>query len=166
MDVIGANSFQLNKDFLRSVIKKYHRTHFIDEITRTMEEFNHKKNTRLPKVDLYVLTSSKTFSAAEEFAYDLKHLKRATIIGEVTGGGAHPGGRITVSKKINVWTPTAKAINPITNTNWEGVGVSPDIPVDKENALKVAHKQALENLIKRNGDSDFYSKALKNIQQN
>ena len=42
--------------------------------------------------DVYVLTSKRTFSAAEEFTYNLKNLKRATIIGETTGGGAHPGG--------------------------------------------------------------------------
>ena len=93
--------------------------------------------------DIYVLTSSYTFSGAEEFSYNLKNLKRATIIGETTGGGAHPGGMVRLADHFGVFIPTGRAINPISKTNWEGTGVEPDIKVPKDQALKVAYMAAL-----------------------
>lgn len=115
----------------------------------------HPTEKRLPKVKLYVLTSKRTFSAAEEFAYDLKHLKRAIIVGETTGGGAHPGGRITASEKFNLWTPTARAINPITGSNWEGIGVQADIQTEAAAALKVAQLEVLRFLKAEQGSSNY-----------
>jgi len=94
--------------------------------------------------DIYVLTSNYTFSGAEEFSYNLKNLKRATIIGETTGGGAHPGGMVRLADHFGVFIPIGRAINPISKTNWEGTGVEPDIKVAKEQALKIAYKMALE----------------------
>ncbi|WP_268123134.1 S41 family peptidase [Roseivirga pacifica] len=91
-----------------------------------------------PDIPVYVLTSDYTFSAAEEFTYDLKSLKRATIIGEVTGGGAHPGGPMLITDGFLVNVPQGRAINPVTQTNWEGVGVAPDINVPAEEALTKA----------------------------
>jgi len=88
--------------------------------------------------DLYILTSQDTYSAAEEFAYNLKHLKRATIIGATTGGGAHPGDFIRLSPHFEVFIPSLRSHNPITQTNWEGVGVKPDMQVATEDALKTA----------------------------
>ena len=93
--------------------------------------------------DIYVLTSSYTFSGAEEFAYNLKNLKRATIIGETTGGGAHPGGMVRLGDHFGVFIPIGRAINPISKTNWEGTGVEPDIKLPKEQALKTAYLMAL-----------------------
>ena len=93
--------------------------------------------------DIYVLTSNRTFSAAEEFSYNLKNLKRATIIGETTGGGAHPGGVVRLSDHFGVFIPSGRAINPISKTNWEGTGVEPDIKAPKEQALKIAYLTAL-----------------------
>ena len=110
---------------------------------------------RRPNMDVYVLTSNYTFSAAEEFSYNLKHLKRATIIGETTGGGAHPGGTQAITDRFLVWVPTGRSINPITETNWEGVGVIPHIEVSRESALKTAYKMALEKLVAENKGDDF-----------
>jgi len=101
--------------------------------------------------DVYVLTSNRTFSAAEEFTYDIQTQKRGTIVGEVTGGGANPGGAFPLVGKFAVFVPTGAAYNPITKTNWEGVGVKPDVPVSSEDALKVAHFLALQKLAKREG---------------
>ena len=92
---------------------------------------------------VYVLTSKRTFSAAEEFAYNLKCLKRATIVGETTGGGAHPGGMQKVHEHFGIFVPSGRAINPITQTNWEGTGVAPDISVPAARALQTAHLSAL-----------------------
>lgn len=94
-------------------------------------------------VPVYILTSKKTFSAAEEFAYNFKHLKRATLIGEKTKGGANPWQWFEVGASHRVAVPTSMAINPITQTNWEGVGVQPDINTVSDNALDIAYKKAL-----------------------
>jgi C-terminal processing protease CtpA/Prc len=93
---------------------------------------------------VYILTSNRTFSAAEEFTYNLKHLKRATIVGETTGGGAHPGGPRRINDHFSVWVPSGRAINPVTKTNWEGTGIEPDIKVEAKQALKAAHLDALK----------------------
>lgn len=90
---------------------------------------------------VYVLTSAHTFSGAEEFTYNLKNLKRATIIGEVTGGGAHPVAGHRIDEHFMIGVPFTRAINPITHTNWEGVGVKPDIAVPANEALETARKQ-------------------------
>jgi C-terminal processing protease CtpA/Prc len=111
-----------------------------------MDEF--WTNPQLAKIkftnkDIYVLTSNYTFSGAEEFSYNLKNLKRATIIGETTGGGAHPGGVVRLHDHFGVFIPVGRAINPISKTNWEGTGVEPDIKIPKEQALKTAYLMAL-----------------------
>ena len=95
---------------------------------------------------VYILTSNRTFSAAEEFTYNLKNLKRATIVGETTGGGAHPGGVRPLTPHFGIWLPTGRAINPITETNWEGTGIEPHIKTDVPGALKAAHLDALKKI--------------------
>jgi retinol-binding protein 3 len=97
---------------------------------------------KLAKQPVYVLTSQHTFSGAEEFAYNLKNLKRATIIGETTGGGAHPTRGARVDDHFMIGVPFARAINPITKTNWEGTGVEPDVKVPAADALETAKKLA------------------------
>jgi len=97
---------------------------------------------RRPDMDLYILTSKETFSAAEEFSYNLKNLKRATLIGETTGGGAHPTGSFIATDKYFVRVPRGRAINPITKTNWEGTGVTPDVIVDADKAFDIAYAKA------------------------
>lgn len=94
---------------------------------------------------IYILTSGGTFSGAEEMAYDLKNLKRATIIGEVTGGGANPGGSVNLTKHFNMFLPVGRAINPITKTNWEGVGVQPDSLTTSRLAFHKAHLAAMNH---------------------
>ena len=100
--------------------------------------------TRRPDMPVFVLTSGRTFSAAEEFTYNLKNMKRGTIVGETTGGGAHPVNQHRVKGyPVAVSLPFGRAINPISGTNWEGTGVEPDIKVPMAEALEVAHARAL-----------------------
>jgi retinol-binding protein 3 len=100
--------------------------------------------TRMPDVPVFVLTNGRTFSAAEEFTYNLKNLKRATLVGETTGGGAHPVDLYRVKGyPVAVRLPFGRAINPISGTNWEGTGVEPDVKVPAAEALAVAHARAL-----------------------
>ncbi|MEV4943420.1 S41 family peptidase [Streptomyces zaomyceticus] len=95
---------------------------------------------------LYVLSSRSTFSAAEELAYNLQQLGRATVIGESTRGGAHPCNGWTVHPHLEATIPVGRAINPVTGTNWEGTGVQPDIPCPANDALDRAHAMALTRL--------------------
>jgi hypothetical protein len=97
---------------------------------------------RLPDKRVFVLTSKSTFSGAEEFTYNLKNLKRATIVGETTGGGAHPVDGHRIDDHFMIGVPFARAINPISKTNWEGTGVEPDVPVKASEALEAAQKLA------------------------
>jgi len=102
--------------------------------------------TRMDSVPVYVLTSTRTFSAAEEFSYNLKSLKRATIVGETTGGGAHPVIGQRLDDRFSIQIPFARSINPVTGSNWEGTGVEPDVKVPQGDALNAALKLAREKL--------------------
>jgi hypothetical protein len=105
----------------------------------TLDEVNGQK---MPDVPLFVLTSERTFSGAEEFSYNMQTQKRATLIGQTTGGGANPGGTRRINEKLEVFIPTGKAINPITKTNWEGVGVIPEVKTSPDETFSKAHELA------------------------
>ncbi len=109
-----------------------------DERTEEFWTVDEVRGTKRPNVPVFVLTSKRTFSGAEEFAYNLQTRKRATIVGEVTRGGAHPGGSLALAPSLVMRVPMGRAINPVTKTNWEGVGVQPDVPVDEDQALERA----------------------------
>jgi len=116
----------------------------------------HVQGEKMTDVDLYVLTSDYTFSGAEEFTYNLKNLERATIIGETTGGGAHPvNARIFPNLLFGMRLPFGRAINPISGTNWEGTGVKPHIEVPADQALDVAYKEALNKLKEKTDDENL-----------
>jgi len=102
--------------------------------------------------DLYILTSGFTFSAGEEFAYNMKNLNRAVIIGEKTRGGAHEGDYVAIIEKFVMFLPMGRTVNPITKTNWEGTGVEPDIAVPQQEALDRAQLMILEKLIENEND--------------
>ncbi|MFC6978461.1 S41 family peptidase [Microbulbifer taiwanensis] len=95
---------------------------------------------------LYILTSHRTFSAAEALAYDLQALERAVIVGETTGGGAHPFEYRRVHPHFAVDLPEGRSINPITDSNWQDVGVKPDVSVSAEQALEKALELARAEL--------------------
>ncbi len=104
--------------------------------------------------EVYVLTSRRTGSAAEEFAYDIKNLKRGTLVGETTAGAANPGGPVRLNSHFAAFVSQGRAVNPITKTNWEGVGVEPDVKTSADDALKTAHVAAIEKLIAKEPDPD------------
>jgi C-terminal processing protease CtpA/Prc len=91
---------------------------------------------------VYVLTSSSTWSGAEQFCYDLKMLKRATLVGETTRGGAHAGAFHRIDDHFGMGIPEEKSINPYGKADWEGVGVKPDVGVEASMALDAALKLA------------------------
>jgi len=101
-----------------------------------------------------VLTSKNTGSCAEEFAYDIQQLKRGTLIGETTAGGANPGSMVRLSANFAAFIADGRAVNPVSKANWEGVGVKPDVSVPADDALSTAHVQAIEGLIAKSNDPD------------
>ena len=124
------------------------RTHLNDLWTRrtgTTEEFwtrDSVSGVRFGGVKpIVVLTSSRTFSGGEEFVYDLLQLKRVTVIGETTGGGAHPMASHRIGEHFMLTVPFARPVNPVTHTNWEGVGVAPHVTVPADDALRAALQQ-------------------------
>lgn len=116
---------------------------------------------------IYILTNEETFSAGEEFAYDLQALKRATVIGKTTGGGANPGSEVTIKGQFVAFIPNGRAINPFTKTNWEGAGIKPDIEISERNALMETQVIALKKLVETTADKkirDYFQKNLTKIQ--
>ena len=114
--------------------------------------------------DVYVLTSGYTFSGAEEFSYNLKNLKRATLIGETTGGGANPGGGNRLSAHFGAFIPTGRAVSPVTRTNWEGTGVEPDVKVPAEQALRTAQIMALKGAVEKATDEELKGALRREIE--
>ena len=134
-------------------------SYLFDQPTHLIDIYNRKEDStvqnwtlsylpgpRLTKQPVFVLTSKQTFSGAEEFAFDLKNQKRATIVGETTGGGAHPVFGHPVGDYFMVGVPFAKSLDPVTKTNWEGTGVEPDVKVPAADALETAQKLAVEKI--------------------
>jgi hypothetical protein len=96
---------------------------------------------------VYVLTSSRTFSGGEDFCYTLQSLGRAEVIGETTGGGAHPTRPFPISAAVHIGIPHARSVSPVTGTNWQGTGVVPDIPAPADQAYDVAYAKALRHVL-------------------
>lgn len=116
---------------------------------------------KMPDVPLFIITSNRTFSGAEEFSYNMQTQKRATLIGQITGGGANPGGTRRINDNLSVFIPTGKAINPITQTNWEGIGVIPEIKTSEEESFNKAYELAKESAQAfRNKKKKTFSKLL------
>jgi retinol-binding protein 3 len=138
------------------------RVHLSDIYWRDTNETNQFWTTtfvpgrRSARQPLYVLTSSSTFSAAEDFCYSLQNLKRALVVGETTGGGAHSSrGPQRLTQSFTAIIPAGRSISPVTKTNWEGTGVTPDIKTPAEAALGVAHLHALRALMEKETDGQW-----------
>ncbi len=107
---------------------------------------------------VYLLTSSDTFSGCEDFAYALKNNRRAILVGETTGGGAHAGGPHRLAAHFMMFVPSGRPINPVTHTDWEGVGVNPDVKSSVKNALDVAQLAILKQLVAAEKDPVWQQK--------
>ena len=109
---------------------------------------------------VWVLVSGETFSGGEELAYNLKVQRRGRLIGATTRGGAHPTTTLPLTTTLEISIPSARAINPVTGTNWEGVGVEPDEAVDPGEALDVAYLAALQHVAAAEPSSRAAQEAL------
>lgn len=130
-------------------------THFMDTYSRRDHAIHQDwTRARVPGArfvgkPVFVLTSRRTFSAGEAFCYALKTLKRATLIGETTGGGAHPTEVHRIDDHFSISVPVAQSISPVTHTDWEGTGVEPDVKVPAAQALDEALRRARDMIRKR-----------------
>lgn len=148
------------------------RTHLSDIYSR-VDNRTHEMWTRAklegPRYgatrEVYVLTSNKTFSGGEDFSYALKNLKRATLVGEPTGGGAHPGAPHVLNPHFAVFIPSGRSISPITHTDWEGTGVIPDIAVPADKALAVAQKRLLNGFLASEKDPQIREALHKRLHE-
>ncbi|MGE3468607.1 MAG: S41 family peptidase [Pyrinomonadaceae bacterium] len=114
---------------------------------------------RISNVDLFILTSPATVSAAEGLAYDLKYLKKAMVIGETSAGAANPGRTTRVNDLFVAFIPNRHGMNVVTGTNWEGTGVPVDLVVPAQDALRKANIEALRRL-QQNTTSSFKKQRL------
>ncbi|WP_402718146.1 S41 family peptidase [Janthinobacterium rivuli] len=125
-----------------------HLIDMYDRPTGTTRQFwTVKTVTQRYDKPVYVLTSSRTFSGGEDFSYGIQAQKRGTVVGETTGGGSNPVSWYNLGQDIIVAIPTARTINVVTKTNWEHVGVKPDIAVPAAQALQTAHVAILRKLV-------------------
>ena len=135
--------------FLKDAV---HLTDRYDRDTKTMQQtwtMPIVPGTKLGNMDLYILVSKNTFSAPEDFTYNLQALGRAKVIGEVTGGGAHGTKPYKIGTYFTASIPFSYSVNTVTHTDWEGTGIQPDIKVPADQALVTAQVMAIRALIKR-----------------
>ncbi len=100
---------------------------------------------------IYVLTSPKTFSAAEMLVIALKGHRKAVVVGEATKGGAHGGDFMPISCRFDAFVPYYWTSVGAGEETWEGTGIAPDVKVPAADAMRAAYKLALERLVR---DSD------------
>jgi Peptidase family S41/N-terminal domain of Peptidase_S41 in eukaryotic IRBP len=115
--------------------------------TRQFWALPYVPGTRYLDRPVYLLTSGRTFSGGEDLCYTLQALGRAVVVGETTGGGAHPTRPFPISAAVHIGIPFARSVNPVTGSNWQGTGVVPDIAVPEAEAYDVAYGQALRHVL-------------------
>ena len=127
-----------------------HLSDIFDAVTGETRQFwtlAHVPGHRYLGRPVYVLTSSETFSGGEDLGYTLQAQGRAELIGETTGGGAHPTRTMPISATLAISVPHARSVNPVTGTNWQGTGVVPDVAVPAAEARDVAYAKALRHVL-------------------
>ncbi len=135
-----------------------------DDETENEYTFQEVDGTRYLNKPIYILVDEKSFSRAEGFSYGMKHFNKATIIGQTTPGAAHGINFLELDNSFFIQVPVEHNINPITKTDWEGVGVIPHIKTTEEETLKVAYTKALEMLMNSKKD-EALGKHYKKLQR-
>jgi hypothetical protein len=118
-----------------------------EDVTQQYWTLPYVPGRRFVDKPVYVLTSKVTFSGGEMFAYILQIHQRATVIGEKTDGGANAGASYRIHPHFEAFIPIGRTINPLTGTNWEGCGVTPDIQIPQAQSFNVAYKLALQSIL-------------------
>jgi hypothetical protein len=168
----GSMTFLAHSDAIIIDLRKNHgfapdgvqliESYFFDEPVHLFDTFDRDARTmtqtwtlatvpgpKLVHKDLYILVSKNTFSAGEDFSYNMQSTGRAKIIGEVTGGGAHGTKLYKISTWFTAAIPFSYEVNQVTHTDWEGKGVQPDVPVPANQALLTAQLMAIQSIIRK-----------------
>lgn len=123
---------------------------FTSRLTKTTTNIYIEHDEQVKKfgdnIPLYILVSKRTSSAAEAFAYQLQAFKRAIVVGDTTNGEANPGYAFALNDNLWMMIPTSVNKNAVTKTNWQGIGVAPDVVIKSESALNAALLQAYRQL--------------------
>jgi hypothetical protein len=144
-----------------------------EDVTQQYWTLPYVPGKRFGSKPVYLLLSKATFSGGEEFAYILQTRRRATLVGEKTDGGANPGTSYRLNAHFEGFIPIGRTISPVTGTNWEGVGITPDFLLPQEQAFKAAYQMALESILASLGETpsrpfkaltDEVSTALKDLR--
>lgn len=135
------------------------------DVTNQFWSMPHVPGPRLAGKPLTVLVSPLTGSAAEEFAYDVQTHRLGTLVGGTTAGAANPGGLVRLSEHLAAFVANGRAVNPVTHTNWEGVGVKPDRDVPPAEALREAHVAAVQALLDRATDPEARNRLGRALDQ-
>lgn len=143
--------------------------HLITRSNDTLKRFTDPSKTDFKiEAPVYILTSRKTVSGAEDFTYALKLTKRATIIGDTTWGGAHPIYHYSLGQGFVMAVPTRRSFNEISRSNWEGTGIPPDIYSESEaalgKALELIYTNALSR-VKNDGEKNSLLKAIDEVKK-
>jgi hypothetical protein len=102
---------------------------------------------RLPIIDLFILTSPRTISAAEAFAFSLQQRDRAVVVGESSAGAGNAGEYVEIGHGFRAFVPDVHVSSPVNDTSWEGIGVQPDVRAPAQQALAAAHREAVQRLL-------------------
>lgn len=113
--------------------------------------------------NIYILTSKKTFSAAEGLAYFLQQYKLAKVIGEKTEGAANPVDHFIIQNQYLLLVPAGKITSSVSHKNWEHTGIFPDQEVKAEDALKTAHVKILKNILQTETKTELSIPEIKNL---
>ena len=142
------------------------KTHMNDLINQSMMDTTFmfadpaKSDSLNLSIPVYILTSRNTFSGAEDFSYAMQIAKRAVVVGETTGGGAHPQMPFSVGQHFLVFIPFARSINPVTKTDWEGTGVIPNVKTTADKAFIKAQELIFQDELSRATDQKEKNKYL------
>ena len=139
-----------------SFLSQFH-SRLTNTTTQVFTEYDPLINKFAADIPLYILTSKRTSSAAEAFAYTLQSFKRAVIVGESTNGEANPGFPFAINDDLWMMIPTSLNTNAISKTNWQGVGVLPDRKIASPKAMSFALTNAYDTLALRSNPRRKYT---------
>ncbi|GAB3937806.1 S41 family peptidase [Mucilaginibacter myungsuensis] len=155
----GGGSGQMGR-FLASYFynpgnEQYYLNGFYKDRKRDVQEwtYSYTPGKHMPNAKVYILSGRSTGSASEGFAYAMQKLKRATIVGDTSAGAGIAGGNVQLGSNLQAFIPVKMVVGPNDNTGWEGIGVIPDVQTGKEDALVVARRLILEDIMKTSTDT-------------
>lgn len=151
---------QLESYFFAKKIAMNHLINRSNNDTVFMYADPFKSDSLYLSMPVYILTSKHTFSGAEDFCFGMQVAKRAIIVGETTGGGAHPQMPFSVNQGFVMYIPFARSLNSITHTDWEVTGVVPDVKITSKKALNKAQEQIFRDNLTRTNDPKAKNKYL------